>query len=183
MLSCQECMRHCLQTVIGDSTIIRPSPRTVLTSILNAQPSVRGYTTLFDPSKEPEDELPSDRERSKPRSDFRKPDARQKWLDERGVRPATKSPPETSISDKVISKHLQYLNDPLKLSNFVRDKLRRDEFELALTLVHAASKNNQCTVSWNHLVDWQMSKGRMNAAIKTYNEVKLPYRSVHIIKC
>ncbi len=171
-------MRLCLQTLIGDSAIIHSSSKPFLTSILH-QPSARSYATLFEPSEEPGDELPSDREHSRPRSDFRKTDARQKWLNERGVRPATKSLPETSISDKVISKHLQYLNDPLKLSNFVRDKLRRDEFDLALTLVHAASKNNQCTVSWNHLVDWQMSKGRMNAAIKTYNDVRPICRSYH----
>lgn len=63
------------------------------------------------------------------------------------------------------------MKDPLQLADFVRKTLRKDDFENAETLVRVASKDVQCTVSWNHLIDWQLSKGRMNAAIKTYNEV------------
>jgi pentatricopeptide repeat protein len=37
--------------------------------------------------------------------------------------------------------------------------------------VRAASKTIKCTVSWNHLIDWQLSKGKINGAIRIYNEV------------
>jgi hypothetical protein len=70
-----------------------------------------------------------------------------------------------------MSQQLRYLKDPLKLADHVRKTLLRDDFETAQKVVRAASRDVQCVVSWNHLVDWQLSKGFMNAAIKTYNEV------------
>lgn len=70
-----------------------------------------------------------------------------------------------------MKKHFQYLQDPLKLAEYIRRTLRNDDFETAEKVVQYASKTLQCVVSWNHLVDWQLSKGRMNGAIKTFNEV------------
>jgi hypothetical protein len=70
-----------------------------------------------------------------------------------------------------MTKQLKYLKDPLKLAEHVRKILRDDDFESALALVRAASKDTQCIVSWNHLIDWQLSRQKMNGAIKTYNEV------------
>jgi len=72
----------------------------------------------------------------------------------------------------VLQKHPSFTNDPLKLAEIVRKSLRGDDFETALTMARAASAKVQCTVCWNHLIDWQMSKGKMNAALKTYNEVR-----------
>jgi len=69
---------------------------------------------------------------------------------------------------------LKLLKDPLKLAEHVRKCLKDDDFDTTLATVRAASKNVQCTVSWNHLIDWQLSRGKMNAAIKTYNEVLKP---------
>lgn len=66
---------------------------------------------------------------------------------------------------------LKLLKDPLRLADHVRKCLKDDEFESTLQLVRAASKDVQCIVSWNHLIDWQLSKGKMAAAFKTYNEV------------
>lgn len=70
-----------------------------------------------------------------------------------------------------------FLKDPLKLANDVRDTLRKDRFEEAQEVVRTASKDLQCVVSWNHLIDWQMSQGKVNGAVKTYNEVRACYRS------
>ena len=95
---------------------------------------------------------------------------RQAWLESRGVTPIHKQR-EKKTEDQVIKKQLSYLKDPLKLADHVRKTLREDDFDNTLALVRAASKNIQCVVSWNHLIDWQLSKGKMNAAIKTYNEV------------
>jgi hypothetical protein len=81
--------------------------------------------------------------------------------------------------ESVLEKHPAYGNDPLKLAEFVRKALRGDDFDTAAAVVRAASKQIQCTVSWNHLIDWEMTKGKMNAALKIYNEVfctlPLPY--------
>ena len=74
-------------------------------------------------------------------------------------------------ADKITDQHLVYLKDPLKLADFIRKTLRDGDFETAQKIVRAASKDVQCIVSWNHLVDWQVTQGKLNAAIKTYNEV------------
>ena len=104
---------------------------------------------------------------------------RKKWLDSRGIRPT--SSPKKETTEREIRQHLTYLSDPLKLTDFVRQTLRRDEFDFAEELVRSASKNTKCVVSWNHLVEWQLSKGKMNAALSTYNEVMLLHRSIHVL--
>lgn len=96
---------------------------------------------------------------------------RRKWLDSRGIRPPSKKEGQLARTESDIRHHLTYLSDPLKLADFVRQELRRDKFDFAQELVRTASKNTKCVVSWNHLVEWQLMKGKMNAAISTYNEV------------
>ena len=81
---------------------------------------------------------------------------------------------ETPFKKKNLEEELRWLKDPLKLATKVVDLLRQDEFQKALELVRLASKDIQCTVSWNHLVDYEMSKGRVTNASKIYNEVFKP---------
>ena len=81
---------------------------------------------------------------------------------------------ETPFKKKNLEEELRWLKDPLKLATKVVDLLRQDEFQKALELARLASKDIQCTVSWNHLVDYEMSKGRVTNASKIYNEVFLP---------
>ena len=78
---------------------------------------------------------------------------------------------ETPFEKKSLKEELRWLKDPLKLAERVVALLRKDEFQKALELVRLASKDIQCTVSWNHLVDYEMSKGRVTNASKIYNEV------------
>ena len=79
--------------------------------------------------------------------------------------------PETPYKKKSLEEELRWLKDPLKLGDNTVDLLRKDEFQKALELVRLASKDIECTVSWNHLVDYEMSKGRVTNASKIYNEV------------
>lgn len=72
-----------------------------------------------------------------------------------------------------VQMELQHLRDPLKLAGHVRDILRKDDEKKALELVRAASRNAECTVSWNHLMDYGMSKGRVNPTLKLYYEVRV----------
>jgi hypothetical protein len=97
--------------------------------------------------------------------------SREQWLQSRGKRPSTK--PRKLPTASATQKELVWLGDPLKLANHVLRLLSDDKFEEAENLVRTASKSNQCTVSWNHLVNWQLSRGKVNAAVKTYNEVSL----------
>ncbi|MCJ1438991.1 hypothetical protein MMC27_008381 [Xylographa pallens] len=71
-----------------------------------------------------------------------------------------------------LEKELLYLPDPLKLAENTLNLLRQDEHNKALEIVRYASRKMPCTVSWNHIIDYDMSKGRVTPAIKTYNEMK-----------
>ncbi|KAI0540786.1 hypothetical protein GGR58DRAFT_458940 [Xylaria digitata] len=69
-------------------------------------------------------------------------------------------------------KELEYLRDPLHIANRVRQALSKDNFELASLITRQASKDNNLTVSWNHLIDYQLQNGRIHAALKLFNEMK-----------
>lgn len=80
--------------------------------------------------------------------------------------------PSKKNTEREISLHLKYLRDPIKLAEFVRETLRSNDYDLAQKVVNEASSSIACVVSWNHLIEWQLSKGRMNAAMKCYNDMK-----------
>lgn len=52
--------------------------------------------------------------------------------------------------------------------------LKRDQHQKALAIVRVASRDVECTVSWNHLVDYEMGNGRVASGSKLYNEVEFP---------
>ncbi len=177
MSPCNACIKHCLRSIIGDYTYLTPMSRSAFASNLTRKPARRSYATSYEKSQAGRDRYavhdgPSGSNlKSATRSE--RNGSRQAWLDSRGVRPVIRTQSKTNRedADRTVSMHLTYLKDPLKLAEFVRKTLRSDNFDLAEKLVREASRNIQCTVSWNHLIDWQLGKGKMNAAIKTYNEV------------
>jgi len=171
MLTCSSCMKRCLQSLIGDSATISSASASSLKTSGPASQTRKLHTTSQSTSSSKDYKSTF----AKPRSDSK--NDRQKWLDSRGTRPADK-PAKVPDSKFVVRKHLQYLKDPVKLADFVRDSLRKDEYETTLEVVRSASKSIQCTVSWNHLIDYTLTKGRMNAAIKIYNEVSI----VHLLR-
>ncbi|SLM40573.1 Pentatricopeptide repeat [Lasallia pustulata] len=72
-----------------------------------------------------------------------------------------------------LKRELPFLRDPLKLADHILGLLRQDEEKKALEMVRLASRRKAAfTVSWNHLVDYEMSKGRVSNAVKIYNEMK-----------
>jgi hypothetical protein len=83
-------------------------------------------------------------------------------------------PKQTKLQSKfAIERQLSYLGDPLKLSEYVNSLLMKDKFTEAEQLLRAASKNTKYTVGWNHLINYQLNKGAVNGAYKTYNEVTI----------
>lgn len=73
---------------------------------------------------------------------------------------------------KSLQMELRYLKDPVKLSEHVRYTLRCDKIEKALELCRLASKDMNCVVSWNAVIDCLMKRNKMNDALKVYNEMK-----------
>lgn len=72
----------------------------------------------------------------------------------------------------VLEKELRYLHDPVKLADHTVNLLKKDDYHKALELVKMSSRNMSCTVSWNHLLDYEMYKGRVSNAMKIYNDVQ-----------
>lgn len=176
MLSCHGCMRHCLQAIIGrpllNSARSKPQTRIPYGTISRKYASSQ---TAYHERRESRNNESNDAaitSNSFGARANRFEQNRQEWLKSRGTRPEAQVKRRPNLDTELsMKKHLQYLQDPMKLSNYVRSTLRNDDFETAEKVVHFASKKMQCVVSWNHLVDWQLSKGRMNAAIKIFNDV------------
>jgi len=74
-------------------------------------------------------------------------------------------------TDAHLRTELKYLNDPFKLAQHILYVLQTGDEQKALALVRLSSRNLDNTVSWNHVVDWQMKQGKTSVAIDTYNEV------------
>ena len=70
-----------------------------------------------------------------------------------------------------MEQEVRYLKDPLKLADNTVRLLRENDYEKALEIVRTASKYVGCTVSWNHIIDYNLAKGKATYAIKCYNEV------------
>jgi len=81
-----------------------------------------------------------------------------------------------------LEQELVYLGDPVKLAGHTVGLLRQSAPNKALELVRLGSKRMACTVSWNHLIDYEMSQGRVNSAMKLYNEVQRHYKAKTIVK-
>ena len=73
-----------------------------------------------------------------------------------------------------LGKELQYLGDPLNLAKHVLQLLNQPgQDEKAAEMVRMASKSMPCTVSWNHMIDYYMSEGRVALAMSMYNDVSI----------
>ena len=69
---------------------------------------------------------------------------------------------------------LRYLQDPLELAQFVRAELNKDKVEEMKQLVQMASHSMACVVSYNHIIDYYLSKSQVTRALKVYNDVRTP---------
>ena len=66
----------------------------------------------------------------------------------------------------------QFLTDPLKLAKTVLQRLRISDVPGAMALVRASDREMvENVVSWNHIMDYEMSFQNVKEALKVYNEV------------
>ena len=82
-------------------------------------------------------------------------------------------------SKRRLEKELAYLRDPLKLATYTTQLLNRNEREKALEIIRQAGKNGPCTVSWNHIIDHDMSLGKVKSAISVFNEASWTHSLTH----
>jgi hypothetical protein len=70
-----------------------------------------------------------------------------------------------------IKRELVWLKDPLKLAERTRTLLALDDVPKAFELVRLASRDAQCPLCWNALIDHMLAQGKVKAAFQTYNDV------------
>lgn len=106
------------------------------------------------------------------------PQSRTDTVDRPSNRPSTVGPYKKSD----LEREVRWLKDPVKLADHAVKLLQEDDFEKALEIVRLASKDVECTVSWNHLIDYEMSTARVANAVRLYNEVSshLVHHSAYI---
>lgn len=183
-MSCDACMKRFLRTFAGAYPVTTATPRSrLLTGYINPNLRRQYAVTSITSAENGIGKIGTENDGAYPDRGSSALTAREqssKGLEEKEQLPRSKGVIPHDINGKpfskdefLVRKHLQYLKDPLKLADFVRDKLRSGEFNEAQTIVRAASRDVQCTVSWNHLIDYLLSQGRMNTAIKTYHEVSV----------
>lgn len=169
MLHCSACIRICIRSVFAELanpfliSTPSPPPPLLLTRQISRQSTWlrRGYTT--NPSLA--GDVPA------------------------GGRPSLPPIPSHVVEYKKanLKLELRWLKDPVTLADRTVDLLREGNAQKALEIVRLASKDVQCTVSWNHLIDYHMGNGRhretinVHKAIKLYNEVSSP--PIHHFAC
>lgn len=87
-------------------------------------------------------------------------------------RPSHPAKEDEPFSLSNLGREVRWLKDPLKLGDHIVKLLRQNDAQKALEIVRLASKNAECTVSWNYMIDYHMSKGDVKGAVKLYNEVR-----------
>lgn len=176
MLACRSCFIDCLRAIVGESApAVRGSTSSLVRSTgrrrRNRSPA-RTYATAltkpidyaFQREKREEDRgpfKPFDKTSQKPLGSDLTAKVREQ-LDQK----------VTPKQEKELSIELKWLRDPLKLAGHVRQTLRSNDLEKALALCRMASREGQYIVSWNHVIDWLMSRRDVKSAFKIYNEVR-----------
>ena len=156
MFQCRACVWRSIRAIAGENH----KPHQILAGralILtpHIRPIRRHASTAISP-KEPE-ELEEELVQGKQPED----------LDDGGQRTSS-----SAASERHLKLELKYLQDKVKLAEHVHYTLRCDKPEKALDLCRLASRQQDAVVSWNHVVNWYMQKGKVDDALKIYNEMK-----------
>ena len=158
MFKCSSCVRTLTRILLGEPSI-------PLKSVLNTSRSAKGR---------PYDAVSSHTRRYSSTTSKRQnvQVAAVQQSREAEWNPDWRAKKEMQIKKRNLLTELDYLRDPTLLAQNVSNRLRDDEYAQALDLVRVASSRMSCVVSWNHLIDWNMAKGRVQQALKTYLEVR-----------
>ena len=194
MLHCPICIRSCIRTVFSDiryinSLSISSPPHSLPTRPIARRATClrRGYTAQASQARHvpgPAPELGLQNLNGRPHESLQGSFYRTHQVDKLSLNKSLREKgPQTQDRRKALSYddetynrlhlklELRWLKDPVKLADHTVKLLRRDDFPRALELVRLASKDVECTVSWNHLIDYEMSKARVIEAVKLYNDV------------
>ena len=192
MLRCNACIRRTLTFVVDDawtlqhrSTRTAPRSRTRLLTHrqLGSRNQYQSYATATSSAIQSEEYTDNRYARNPARST---PDPRQiegkaftpPWRTPNGLKIIKSTELDIPPSEVAVQREIRWLRDPLKLADRVAELLGEGNYSTALAIARASSKDLQCTVSWNHLVDFNMAQGKVKEAVKTYNEVRAVRRNI-----
>jgi pentatricopeptide repeat protein len=191
MLNCRACLWRCIEALDTPATNIHLLRRNVNPVFLPAQvrryqSSVRDVVRKIEArprqlseveqiARKGEDPWKKSafaaNQKRRERAALREPPA-QRVYDTPNLAKLGSRDPEVSERDWMLrKKELRYLQDPLELATFVKKELWKDKPTEMLQLVRMASHSMQCIVSWNHVIDYFLAKGKVNDAMKVYNDV------------
>ncbi|KAK5169577.1 uncharacterized protein LTR77_005554 [Saxophila tyrrhenica] len=161
MLECRACVWRCIRAIAGDSRQAQALYRRplLLTPQIEQNPFRRHASTAVATTPPAEDLLVPGRQ---PVVD--KPESQTDGDKQQKTVPVA--------NERHLKTELRYLQDKVKLAEHVHYTLRCDKPEKALDLCRLASKQQEVIVSWNHCVDWYIQRGKVDEAIKIYNEMK-----------
>lgn len=185
MLRCNACIRETLSIVLDDASALHH--RSTLTAApLRTRPltprrpwcssRLQSYATATSAVTQTQEYAsnPYPSPRAKPTTHLRQTEPRSftpPWRTPRGPNVARSTELDIPPTQQAVELEVRWLRDPLKLADRVAELLSQGSYFTALAITRASSKDLQCTVSWNHLVDYNMAKGKHREAVKTYNEV------------
>ncbi|KAK8114806.1 pentatricopeptide repeat protein [Apiospora kogelbergensis] len=154
MFTCRACTTRLLAAVVDHALVSRPTANALRPSVISASaPQTRGFA-LKRTKRDPEDELDG------------MPEAA---LD---GDPGGEREPDKKMQ-RAVNHRLALMDDPYHIAKDVLLTLAKDRYDEAKFMVAKASgKKKNLTVSWNHLIDYQMRHQRLNGAIKLFNEMK-----------
>lgn len=76
------------------------------------------------------------------------------------------------LNKRIIDEELRWLPDPRKLGDRVHDLLREGDPAKAAALARAAPKQGiRGNAAWNYLIEYCLTRGHPDAALKFYNDV------------
>ena len=159
MFICSSCLRTFTRGLLGESLILSTAAAQIST-----QTGYRLYNAASSTSREYATST-ANRQHEKTAVIRRKPQEAE-WD------PNWREKKEKQIKRRDLLTELDYLRDPIVLAQDVSTRLQQNDYDRALDLVRVASSRMSCVVSWNHLIDYNMAKGRIVPALKTYQEVR-----------
>ena len=182
MLDCPGCLQRCFRAVVYRSKPLNASRRqsSVFTPSGDQLHRFRPHSTAVEPSQERGFITARQQARRVSKERWYPPQEENARIlahkhRAHGPKDTTFSPDiqpsRSDLGERQLQSELAYLKDPLKLSDRIWNLLHQDDSEKAIALARMASSKLPCVVSWNHIIDWHMSKGKVNTAMKIYNEV------------
>ncbi|KAK6866176.1 Pentatricopeptide repeat protein [Apiospora arundinis] len=153
MFTCRSCTRRLLNAVADHALASEPTSNTLRQSIISTSAQqTRSYAAATSAVERP----------------------KRRDAEDEDLSPALRRDEDKNAKkiEWAVNKHMDYIKDPFHIAQAVQGHLDKDRYEEAKLMTVKASKGKNVTVSWNHLIEYQMRHQRLHGAINLFNEMK-----------